>query len=117
MCASTGCEVQFEQPATGRRRRYCSDRCRQAGHRTVFRDTTPPRPSASLPTMAAEVRFHGGHLERDQSSVIDGCRHDQRIDTQLHRILGGIPKPRAPRSPVVELRVARDIPVTETVAA
>jgi hypothetical protein len=63
-----------------------------------------------------EVRFHGGHLERDQSSVIDGCRHDERIDAQLHRILGGIPKPRAPRSPVLELAPSERID-QETIAA
>ncbi len=64
-----------------------------------------------------ELRYYGGHLERDGSSVIDGCREDARVDAELRRILGCVPMPRAPRSPVLELPITRDIPITETVAA
>lgn len=52
---------------------------------------------------------YGGHLERDADSVIDGTRRDpeisRKIDDRLKQILGGVPKPRAPRAKVVELPV------------
>ena len=37
------CKHAIEQPATGRRRKYCSDACRQKGHRTRQRDLHPGR--------------------------------------------------------------------------
>ncbi len=117
VCAGPTCSTPIEQPATGRRRRYCSQRCKQAFYREEFRNATDPPARAPLGPMMVELRYYGGHLERDGSSTIDGCRQDERIDVVLYRILGGVPRPSVPRSPVLELPVAREIPNTETVAA
>jgi hypothetical protein len=110
-CANPLCDRILEQPATGRRRRFCSDRCKQAFYRSEFRNATSPSADLSSEAMTSE-RTYGGHLTRDGSSVIDGCRQDERVDAQLRR-LGYVRKP--PRARVVQLPVARDV-ATEVAA-
>jgi hypothetical protein len=107
-----GCGAALEQPVTGRRRRYCSNSCKQRRYR--FRNARGHFHRHSwyeqlieeveLAVTYASGRTYGGHHSGQGTSVAEACRNSQELDRRLTALLGGIPQPHR-RGTVVELPI------------
>jgi hypothetical protein len=124
MTTCESCGAPLEQPATGRRRKFCSSACRQRHHREFRYGRRGPELSLwnwlaeeiELAVMHSAARSFGGHRSGEGTSIAENCRNSQELDTRLSALLGGIPQPRR-RGTVIELPVREHREVEAAVAA